>query len=242
MWRALGLIVVVACGPPPRGDGHSDAALGGDLDGALIDGSNGGGGGSDGGGGSGGGTDGGMVTLDASSAGVITGGPCASATPGAAAYRVRFANSGGTAYAVYEVNGLPDKTPDHAAAYGYQINFTASYVDPYLGPGGVQLDSSDFIDLDLSTAGVSQITKATLSIYGRSFNTTTSGSFNWQTIDGTGSTSTNSISNAIPYSWYSGDMTTELAPNKDGVKIRVKAGPSSGALVVNKIELCVQAN
>ncbi len=194
MWRALGLIVIVACGPPPRGDGHSDAALGGDVDGALTDDSNTGGNVDAGGGG---GTDGGMVMLDAASSGVITGGPCSSGAPGAAAYRVRFTNSGGNATVVYEVNGLPDKTPDHAGAFGYQIGFTASYVDPYLGPGGLQLDSSDFIDLDLSTFGVSQITKATLSIYGRSFNTTTSGSFNWQTIDGTGSTATSSISNAI---------------------------------------------
>ncbi len=29
---------------------------------------------------------------------------------------------------------------------------------------------------------------------------------------------------------------------EDGVKIRVKAGPNSGALVVNKVELCLQAS
>lgn len=250
MWRVLGLIVIVACGPPPRGDGYSDAATGGGGNddgggggggGGGLDGG-GGGGGLDGGGGGGGGTDGGMVMLDAASPGVITGGPCSSGAAGAAAYRIRFANSGGTASVVYEVNGLPDKTPDHAGAYGYQIGFTPSYVDPFLAQGGLQLDSSSFVDLELSTIGVAQITKATLSVYGRSFNTTASGSFNWQTFDDTGSTATNSVSNAAPYAWYSGDMTSAISPGDDGVRIRIKAGPGSGALVVNKIELCLQAS
>jgi hypothetical protein len=242
MRRVLGLIVIVACGPPPRGDGYSDAATGGGGDDGGIGGTDdsGVGAGSDGGGG--GGTDGGMVKLDAGPSGVITGGPCSSGTAGAAAYRIRFANSGGTAYVVYEVNGLPDKSPDMAGAYGYQIGFTPSYVDPYLAQGGLQLDSSSFVDLELSTIGVSQITKATLSLYGRSFNTTTSGSFNWQTFDDTGSTPTSSVSNAAPYAWYSGDMTSALSPGDGGVRIRIKAGPNSGALVVNKIELCLQAS
>jgi hypothetical protein len=37
-------------------------------------------------------------------------------------------------------------------------------------------------------------------------------------------------------------MTTEISAGNGGVKIRIKAGPNSGALVVNKIELCMQAN
>ncbi|HEX5063784.1 MAG TPA: hypothetical protein VFV99_30605, partial [Kofleriaceae bacterium] len=208
-------------------------------------GSDGGGGGSDGGGGGsdgGGGTDAGMIAVDAMvPPGVITGGPCVSGAMGATAYRIRWTNSGGTATVSYEVNGLPDTSPDHTGAYGYQIGFTPSYVDPFLAQGGLQLDGSDFVDIDLSTVGVSTITNATLSIYGRSFNTTASGSFNWQTITGTGSTATNSVSNVAPYAWYSGDMTTELPPNRDNLKIRIKAGPNSGSLVVNKIELCLQA-
>ena len=186
--------------------------------------------------------DGSVVVTDAGSGGVITGGPCSSGAPGATAYRVRWANSGGTAYPVYEVNGLPDKTPDHTGAYGYQIGFTPSYVDPFLAQGGLQLDSSSFVDIQLSTSGVSTITKATLALYGRSFNTTTSGSFSWQTSLGIGATPQNLVSNVAPYAWYKGDMTPELAPNNGGVLIRIKAGPSSGALVVNRIELCLQAN
>jgi hypothetical protein len=253
VWRCLALVVVIACGPPPRSDGYDDAAIGG-VDGAGGDddggggGGDGGGGGTDGGGGGDGGggvQDGGIVVQDAlvdAPPGVITGGPCMSGSAGSTAYRIRWANSGGTATVVYEVHGLPDKSRNHAAAYGYQIGFTPSYVDPFLAQGGLQLDSSDFVDLELSTVGVSQITKATLSIYGRSFNTTASGSFNWQTFDGTGATATNFVSNVAPYAWYSANMTTEISPGDDGVLIRIKAGPNSGSLVVNRIELCVQAS
>ena len=169
MWRCLALSLVVACGPPIRSNDR-DAATTGDDDAATHDdgggsggddggGSNtdGGGGGNDGGGGSdgGGGTDAGMATADAMiPPGVITGGPCVSGAAGATAYRIRWTNGGGTATVAYEVNGLPDKTPDHTGAYGYQIGFTPSYVDPYLAQGGLQLDGSDFVDIDLSTEGV----------------------------------------------------------------------------------------
>jgi hypothetical protein len=174
-------------------------------------------------------------------AGVITGGPCLSGAPGATGYRIRWADGGSTTYPVYEVNGIPGNTGDHAGAYGYQIGFTPQFVDPYLGDGGLLLDSSDFIDLELSTASLASISSATLSIYGRSFNTTTSGSFQWQTWDGVGSTPTNSVSNVAPYEWYSGDMTTEISPGDGGVLIRIEAGPSSGSLVVHRVELCLQA-
>jgi len=172
---------------------------------------------------------------------VITGGPCISGASGRTAYRVRWADGGNTAYPVYEVNGLPDQSRDHTGAYGYQIGFTPSFVDPYLGDGGLLLDSSDFVDIELSTAGVSQISLASLSIYGRSFHTTTSGSFNWQTFSGIGATPANFVSNVAPYRWYSADMTTEIDPNDNGVLLRIKAGPNSGVLVVNRIELCLVA-
>jgi hypothetical protein len=259
MSRWLGSLVgiaLIACGPPIRVNDR-DAATSGDDDANATtdgngngngDGGNGGDGGSGGDGGTSGmdggmgGMDGGMGGMDAGNVGPITGGPCASGAPGKTAYRIRWAQSANTAYVVYEVNGLPDQTPDHAGAYGYQIGFTPSYVDPFLAQGGLQLDGSCFVDIDLSTQGLASITNATLSIYGRSYNTTASGSFNWQTFDGTGSTATNSVSNAAPYQWYAGDMTTEISPGDGGVKIRIKAGPNSGALVVNKIELCMQAN
>ena len=241
--------VLVACGPAPRGnggdgggddDGRDASTDGGDTDGSMTSGDGGSTDGSTGGDGGVTGGDGG--TGGDAPVGIITGGPCLSGQPGKTAYRVRWAKSGSTAYVVYEVNGLPDKTRDHTGAFGYQIGFTPSYVDPFLAEGGLQLDGSDFVDIELTTVGVSQITSAKLAIYGRSFNTTASGSFNWQTFDGTGSTPTNAVSNVAPYAWYAGDMTTEISPNDNGVLIRIKAGPNSGSLVVNRIELCMQAN
>jgi hypothetical protein len=257
MKSALALVlVVVGCGSHPRSQNGVDATGGGgDATGGggdAMGGGHDGGGGTDGGGGNdgGGGHDGGGAidaggSHDAGGAhdaptGIITGGPCISGAQGATAYRIRWANGGGTAYPVYEVDGLPQDTNDHAGAYGYQIGFTASFVDPFLGDGGVQLDDNDFIDLDISTAGVSSISAATLSIYGRSYNTTASGSFNWQTFDGVGSTPDNFVSNVAPYQWYSADMTTEIGPGENA-KIRIKSGPNSDSLVVNRIELCVVA-
>src|SRR5207302_128208 len=146
-------------------DGAHDGS-GGGADGGGGGGDGGGGGGADGGGGGGG--------------GIVSGGPCASGALGATAMRVHFINAGGSPQTVYDVDGLPDKTRWHVAAYGYQIGFTPQYVDPFLGSGGLLLDSSDFVDVELSTSQVSQITSATLAIYGRSFDTTTSGSFEWQ--------------------------------------------------------------
>jgi len=170
-------------------------------------------------------------------AGVITGGPCSSGASGQTAFRIRWANGGGTAYPVYEAEGLPGVS---AGAYGYQIGFTPQFVDTNDG-GGLLLDSSDFVDVKLSTAGVAQIDSATLSIYGRSYTVSTSGSFSWQTFDGTGAAPTNLITNVPPYAWYSADMTTEISPGDGGVLIRIYAGPSSNTLAVNRIELCLQA-
>lgn len=175
--------------------------------------------------------------------GVLSGGPCLSGTPGATAYRIRWAGngSGSTAYPVYETNGLPDHSRDHTGAYGYQIGYSPTFEDVFLAQGGLRLDGSNFVDIQLTTVGVSTITKATLSIYGRSFNTTTSGSFHWQTFDGVGAAPSNLVSNSAPYQWYSADMTTEISPGDNGVLVRIKAGPSSGVLVVNRIEICMTA-
>lgn len=188
-------------------------------------------------------TDAGVDTgRDTGTVGPITGGPCTSGAAGATAYRIRWADAGGQAQAIYEVDGLPDRSRNHAAAYGYQIGFTSQFVDPYLGEGGLLLDGSDFVDLEISTAGLASIAGATLSIYGRSFNTTASGSFNWQTFVGTGSTPTDFVSNVVPYQWYSADFTTEITPGDGMVLVRIKAGGGSGSLVVHRIEICMQAS
>lgn len=254
----LAALVLAACGSATGGSGDDgghghggDGGSGSGDDGGTGDGGTGGDDGGNGGpdGGSGGddggngGTDGGSGGVDAP-IGVISGGPCLSGAAGATAYRIRWAGngSGSTAYPVYEVNGFPVKTGDHAGAYGYQIGYTPVFEDIFLAQGGLRLDGSNFVDLELTTVGISSITTATLALYGRSFNTTASGSFNWQSFDGTGSTPTNFVSNSAPYEWYAADMTTEISPGDDGVRVRIKAGPSSGSLIVNRIELCLQAN
>ena len=172
----------------------------------------------------------------------ISGGPCLSGAEGATAYRIRFANDGGSAQVIYEVNGLPDTSRDLAGVFGFQIGFTSSFVDPFLGEGGLLLNSSSFVDIELSTLGVSSIHSATLSIYGRSYDTTTSGSFNWQTFSGIGSAPANLVANSVPYGWYSADMLTEIDPDDDSILLRIKSGPSSDSLVVNRIELCLNAD
>ncbi len=235
------ICAVAACGGP-GGQGQGDDDGGGGDDGGGDGGGGGGDGSIPGDAGNGDAGTGGTDAAPDGPPGVITGGPCLSGQPGATGYRIRWANAGGTAQVVYEVNGLPDHSRDKAGAYGYVIGFVPQFVDPFLGVGGLLLDGSDFVDLELTTAGISQIAAAKLSIFGRSFNTTASGSFNWQTFDGTGATPTNFVSNVAPYQWYAADMTTELSPNDTGVLIRIKAGPSSGALVVNRIELCLQAS
>lgn len=186
-------------------------------------------------------------------AGPITGGPCSSGAIGATAFRLRWAGSGAgsTAYVVYEVEGLPDNSSLKAGAYGYSFGYKPTFDDPFLGVGGLVLDSSGFVDIDFSTVGITSIKRATLSIKGRSFNTTASGSYSWQTFDGGGATPSGAVANSAPYAWYGplpflgssgpiGDATAAIKPGKT-TKLRLKAGPPSGSLIVNSIELCLEA-
>lgn len=87
---------------------------------------------------------------------------------------------------IYEVNGLPNHSRDHVGAYGYQIGFTPRFEDIFLAQGGLRLDSGSFVDIELTTVGLATISNAMLSIYGRSYDTISSGSFHWQTFEGTG--------------------------------------------------------
>jgi hypothetical protein len=222
-------------------DGSSTPSdLAGDAGGAITD----GGSGSDGGAVLDAGPGDAASATDAVSAGIISGGSCSSGAAGATAYRVRWAGngSGSTAYPVYEVNGLPDRSRDHVGAYTYQVGGSASWDDPFLGAGGLVLDSSDFVDIELSTSGVTHVRSATLAILGRSFATTSAGSFSWQTGSGTGATPTNAVSNSAPYAWYAGDATAVIPAGDAGLLLRIKAGPSSGSLIVNRIELCMDAD
>jgi hypothetical protein len=174
--------------------------------------------------------------------GPITGGPCMSGASGATALRVHWTMAGSTAMVNYEVEGLPDKTRSKVSVAGYVIPFTPQFADPFLGSGGVALDDSDFIDVEISTAGVHHMTSVTLALFGRSYSVDTSGSFNWMTFTGSGSTATDYVSNVAPYSWYPADATTDIAPDDSGVYMRIKAGGSSDSLVVNRLELCIDAS
>ncbi len=174
--------------------------------------------------------------------GPITGGPCMSGAPGATAFRIGFDDGAGVATVNYIVDGLPDKTRWKAGAYGYQIGFMPAFVDMFLGKGGLQLDDSDFVDIELSTVGLNNIQSATLSLFGRSYDVQANGSFNWQTFVDTGATPPDLVSNVAPYHWDSGDATSAFAPGDNGALLRIKPGPSSDSLVVNMIELCMEAN
>lgn len=183
-----------------------------------------------------------LTSPDLTPSGPITGGPCVSGASGATAFLVHWTDSGGRATVSYDVHGLPDKSRWKVGVYGYNIGFTPKFVDPFLGSGGLQLDSSSFIDVELSTVGVSRITSASLSIWGRSYSTGSSGSFNWMTFTGSGATPLNHVSNVAPYRWYSGDVTAAIAPSDRGMLLRIKAGGSSNSLVVNRLELCINAS
>ena len=174
--------------------------------------------------------------------GSITGGPCMSGSSGATAFRVRWTDDGGRASVNYEVHGLPDKTRWKVGAFGYGTGYVPQFADPFLGPGGLQLDGSSFIDVELSTAGVHRINSITLSVFGRSYSTGSSGSFNWMTSTGGGATATNYVSNVAPYRWYPADITTAINPDDGRILLRIKAGGSSGSLVVNRLELCIDAS
>ena len=178
---------------------------------------------------------------DLATGGVITGGPCLSGASGATGIRVRWVDSGGTATVQYEAFGMPDHSREKVGAYGYQIGFTPSFVDPFLGDGGLLLDGSDFVDVELSGVGIASIGSATLAIYGRSYDTTTSGSFSWQSFSDSGATTDGFVSNVAPYRWYAADIGNTVAPGDGGVRVRIKAGPSSEALVVHRIEICLAA-
>ena len=136
---------------------------------------------------------------------------------------------------------MPDTSRWHVSAASAFIGFTPVFVDTALAQGGLDLEETTFIDIEISTAGLSAIDRATLAIYGRSYNTTTSGSFTWQTAAGTGAAPTNLVSNTAPYRWYGAEATAAIRPGSATALIRLRAGPSSNALAVNRVEICFDA-
>ena len=121
------------------------------------------------------------------------------------------------------------------------IGYTPVFDDTFLGPGGLDLEGTAFIDVKMSTAGLSSIGHVTIALYGRSFNTTASGSFNWITFAGSGASPYGGIANSTPYEWYSADATASFTPGDSGVLLRIKPDGPSGALIVNRVEICFDA-
>lgn len=230
-------------GGDPDGGSSSDGGTGSDGGassdgGGLSDGSTGadGGTGSDGGvlvdGGSG--SDGGVAPNP---------GGCVSGAVGTHVARFRWAGNGPSsrAYVQYEANNLPDTSRWKAGAYSRgAIGYNPVFTDTFLGVGGLEMGGTVFMDVELSTAMLSRITKVTLSVFGRSFNTTASGSFEWMSFDGAGAAPSGLVSNVAPYRWYSADATSAFRPGNAGVLLRISPAGPSGTLVVNKVELCFE--
>ncbi len=106
----------------------------------------------------------------------------------------------------------------------------------------MELGGTVFFDIELSTIGLSTIRNVTIAVYGRSYNTTTSGSFTWMSFDGSGASPYGGVSNSAPYEWYGANATAAFAPGNGGVLLRLEAGGPSNNLVVNKVEICFDAS
>lgn len=250
MSRQLQTIVVglllAACGKPHGNasvDGNVDAS--GSLDGGDLrdggDGTRDGGGMLDGGGSHDGGgvtLDGGGTTADAN----LNVGGCIAGDVGTHAARFSWnGTEGSTANVVYELNNLPTTSRWRAGAFSRAgVGYRSNYTDTFLAVGGLEMTSTVFMDVELSTAGLSTIRHVTVALLGRSFNTTASGGFSWQTFDGTGATANNFVSNSAPYQWYRADATMAFRPGNAGVLLRI--APTQTSLVVKRVEICFDAS
>jgi len=170
-------------------------------------------------------------------------GGCVSGAVGTHVARFRWTGttSGSRASVSYEANTLPDRSRWRVTAASRSIGYTPVFGDPFLGEGGLELSGTVFIDVELSTAGLGAISNVTLAVYGRSYNTTASGSFAWRTFSGSGATPSGFVSNVAPYRWYRADATASFVPGDSGVLLRITPGPPSGALVVSRVEVCFDA-
>lgn len=170
-------------------------------------------------------------------------GGCVSGAVGTYVARFRWtgSGSGSRASVSYEANTLPDHTRWRVTANSRSIGYTPVYTDTFLAGGGIDLSGTTFIDVELSTAGIASLSNVTIAIFGRSFNTTASGSFAWQTFDGTGAAPSGLIANSAPYQWYGADATRAFRPGNGSVLLRITPGPPSGSIVVSRVEVCFDA-
>jgi hypothetical protein len=160
--------------------------------------------------------------------------PCVNGT-GFAAFRFHYDTSGSQSPNL-DAFGLPDSSNWEATPV-----YSTSIVDPGNG-GGLEIASGNWILIRYSLAGLTQINGATFSVFGRSYNTTASGSFDaWSPIYGDANSPTDSVSNAWPYAWTTIDYTGHLAIGDDPglTGIRLYSGPGSDDLVIHAVELCI---
>jgi hypothetical protein len=170
-------------------------------------------------------------------------GGCVSGAAGTHVARFRWTGSGSRSRATvsYEANTLPDRARWRVTANSRSIGYTPVFDDVFLGVGGLDLSGTVFIDVELSTAGLARLSNVTVAVFGRSFNTTASGSYAWQTFDGTGAAPSGLVANSAPYQWYRADATRAFAPGNSGVLLRIMPGPPSGSLIVSRVEICFDA-
>ena len=168
---------------------------------------------------------------------VSSGPPCLNG-PGFAAFRFHYDTSGSQS-PIVDAFGLPDSSNWEATPV-----FSTSIVDPGNG-GGLEIGSGNWILIRYSLVGLHQINGARFSLFGRSYDTTASGSFDaWSPIYGDAPSPTDSVSNAWPYAWTTIDYTGHLAIGDDPglTGIRLYSGPSSDTLVIHAVELCIDGN
>lgn len=170
-------------------------------------------------------------------------GGCVSGATGTYVARFRWTGSGSRSRASvsYEANTLPDHARWRVTANSRSIGYTPVFDDVFLGVGGLDLSGTVFIDVELSTAGLASLSNVTIAVFGRSFNTTASGSYAWQTFDGTGAAPAGLVANSAPYQWYRADATRAFAPGNSSVLLRITPGPPSGSLIVSRVEICFDA-
>lgn len=168
----------------------------------------------------------------------VTGGACLSGANGATGVRILFKNVKGEALATREKFGLPEDASFKASAYTVTGD-AAEYGDPNFG-GGADIRGDGYVDIHFSTRGLPPVRTATIAIRARSLDTGDSGSFAWQVGAASGNTKPDGIS-VVPYAWICAEITDALPIDDKDALLRLKAGPTSMALCIDRIELCLDA-
>lgn len=192
--------------------------------------------------------DGGASTVDAPSGppplATVSGGACASGATGQTAFRVRFdpePSDAGGATPVTEVLGLSDDpTFFSVSTFIGPGGHAPTFAGETLGTGGIALDKTNGIDVTFSLRNLPPIRCVTLALLTRSNTPGTSASFQWSGGHGSGKSPPGSVGATATNAWVKTDVTSELGGVDFHDNLRMNAGPPSDALIVQRIELCVE--